>query len=219
MHFPEGFILGLSTGTVCLAYCGPVLMPYLLGEGNTVSGNYRSVFVFLAGRLSAYMIIGLITGWVGERLQPAAGNLVFFGAVYITLATLMITYGFYRFRDLCLGHANTRIQTGHVRFWPGLLPFTGGFVTGLNLCPPFLLAVTGSIAGNSMRNSVFFFLLFFAGTAIYFLPLPLLGFFRRKQVLRAIGKFAAIIAGLFYLYKGGLMLFAGLDHSLHNPML
>jgi hypothetical protein len=32
--------------------------------------------------------------------------------------------------------------------------------------------------------------------------MPFLGFFRRKQVLQVIGKFAAILAGLLYLYKG-----------------
>jgi sulfite exporter TauE/SafE len=219
MHFPEGFILGLSTGTVCLAYCGPVLMPYLLGEGKTVASNFQSVSVFLAGRLFAYLIIGLIAGWIGEQVQPVTGNMVFFGAVYIALAVLMIGYGFYRFRDICLGQANTRLSGGFVRNWPGLLPFTGGFATGLNLCPPLLLAVTGSLAGKSIRNSVLFFILFFAGTAVYFLPFPLLGLFRRKQVLRVIGKFAAIIAGIFYLYKGSLMLYAGLGHSVNNPIL
>jgi sulfite exporter TauE/SafE len=219
MHFPEGFMLGLSTGTVCLAYCGPVLMPYLLGEGKSVAANFQSVSVFLAGRLFAYLIIGLITGWIGEQVQPVTGNVVFFGAVFMALSVLMIGYGFYRFRDICLGHSNTRLPRGFVRNWPALLPFTGGFATGMNLCPPFLLAVTGSLAGNSMRNSVLFFILFFAGTAIYFLPLPFLGFFRRKQVLRVIGKFAAIIAGIFYLYKGSLMLYAGLGHTVNNPIL
>jgi sulfite exporter TauE/SafE len=219
MFLPEGFILGLSTGTVCLAYCGPVLMPYLLGEGQTVANNFISVSVFLAGRLCAYLITGLITGWVGELLQPSSGNIIFFGSVYIALAALMIAYGFYRFREICLGHTHARISGGMARKWPGLLPFSGGFVTGMNLCPPFLLAVAGSLAGQSIRSAVLFFLLFFAGTAVYFLPLPLLGFFRRKQVLQAIGKFAAIIAGLFYLYKGSLMLVAGLGHPLNNRIL
>ncbi len=37
--FPEGFILGLSTGAVCVAYCGPVLLPFILGEGTTILQN------------------------------------------------------------------------------------------------------------------------------------------------------------------------------------
>jgi hypothetical protein len=60
---------------------------------------------------------------------------------------------------------------------------------------------TGSIAGG-----LWFFFLFFLGTTLYFIPLPFIGFFRRQQVLRVIGKFAAIIAGTLYLYKGIVLL-------------
>jgi hypothetical protein len=56
--FPEGFILGLSTGAVCVAYCGPVLLPFILGEGTTVIQNAKSVGLFLGGRLLAYILVG-----------------------------------------------------------------------------------------------------------------------------------------------------------------
>lgn len=210
MHFPEGFLLGLSTGAVCLAYCGPVLMPYLLGEGTNVRNNVISVSLFMGGRLLAYILVGFAAGWVGTVLmQPSRGKMVFFGIIYMALAILMIAYGFHRFREICLGHAKGGLKSGFLENWPILLPVSGGFITGLNLCPPFLLAIAGSVEENSVRGSILFFILFFLGTAIYFIPLPFIGFFRRQQVLRTIGKFASILAGIFYFYKGTLILIAG----------
>lgn len=207
IRFPEGLVLGLSTGAICLAYCGPVLMPYLLGEGNTVKKNSWSVGLFLAGRLLAYLIVGWISGWAGMvLLKPSGGSMVLFGIIYLLLAVLLITYGFHRFREVCLGQASHPMKFRYLFQWPFLVPAVGGFVTGLNLCPPFLLAITEAMEGNSIQDAVLFFVFFFVGTSVYFVPLPFIGIFRRQQALRTIGKFAAILAGVFYFYKGTLFL-------------
>jgi len=113
----------------------------------------------------------------------------------------MIAYGFYRFREICLGQKQQKIQQRFSR-WPFVIPLAGGFFTGLNLCPPFLLAITGAVETHRLFGSLLFFFMFFLGTSLYFIPMPFLGFFKRKQVLQVIGKFAAILAGLLYLYKG-----------------
>lgn len=207
MNYSGGFVLGLSTGVVCLAYCGPVLIPYLLGEGNKIYNNVKSVSLFLSGRLAAYIAIGLLSGIIGSRiLQLSALKTVFFGIIYIMLAVLLIVYGFHSFREVCLGRSRlvNKKNTYHRRSF--LIPLTGGFATGLNLCPPFLLAITGAIETGNIAGSIWFFFLFFLGTTVYFIPLPFIGFFRRQQVLRIIGKFAAVLAGMLYLYKGIFML-------------
>jgi sulfite exporter TauE/SafE len=206
MNFPEGFMLGLSTGTVCLAYCGPVLIPYLMGEGNTVKQNTWSVGLFLAGRLVAYLVVGLFSGILGALLSHSSpGRTAIFGIIYCSLALFLIAYGFYRFKEVCLGLKQENLNKLFFYRWPLLLPFTGGFATGMNLCPPFLLAVTGAMEGNRILSGLLFFVMFFLGTSVYFIPLPLIGFFRRRHVLRIIGKFAAILTGFFYLYKGLVM--------------
>jgi sulfite exporter TauE/SafE len=207
MEYSSGFILGLSTGVVCLAYCGPVLIPFLMGEGNTINRNLGSVSLFLAGRLVAYVLIGLLAGIIGRTfLQPSALKSVFMGIVYIILSVLMILYGFHRFREICMGRSRLQIKKSKGRRWNFLIPLSGGFATGLNLCPPFLLALTGAVDTGKVADSVLFFIMFFIGTMVYFLPLPFIGFFRRQQVLRIIGKFAAIFAGIIYFYKGIILL-------------
>jgi sulfite exporter TauE/SafE len=207
MQYSSGFVLGLSTGVVCLAYCGPVLIPFLMGEGKGVYKNIGSVSLFLLGRLAAYLFVGILAGMIGHViLQPSASKTVFIGFLYIILSLLMIVYGFHRFREICLGRSNLMVKKSYARRWPSLLPFTGGFATGLNLCPPFLLAITGAMETGKIAGSVLFFFLFFLGTSVYFIPLPFIGFFRKQHVMRIIGKFAAILAGIFYLYKGIIML-------------
>ncbi len=200
--FPEGFILGLSTGAVCLAYCGPVLLPFILGEGTTVIQNAKSVGLFLGGRLLAYILAGFFSGLLGlTLLQHSLQNRFVFGIIYTLLALLMISYGFHRFREICLGQKQQKLQQ-KLSSWPVTIPLAGGFVTGLNFCPPFLLAITAAAETHRLYESLLFFIMFFLGTSLYFIPMPFLGFFKRKQVLQVIGKFAAILAGLLYLYKG-----------------
>ena len=49
----QGFLLGLANGTTCLAFCAPVLVPFLLEEGKNVRQNLMTLFKFLGGRLWA----------------------------------------------------------------------------------------------------------------------------------------------------------------------
>ncbi len=208
MNLYEGILLGLGTGPVCLAYCGPVLLPYLLGENQNISKNFFYVTLFLTGRLSAYIAIGLIAGFAGKMfLQPNNLTLLLTGISYVVLSVLLIYYGFYRFNQVCLGKTGIKIAHGDGRKMTYIVPLTGGALTGINLCPPFILAITEVAAAHNVTVSILFFIMFFIGTSLFFVPLPFLGFFKRQHVLRVVGKFAAILAGVTYLYKGVLMVF------------
>jgi sulfite exporter TauE/SafE len=207
MDFPEGIILGLGTGTICLAYCGPVLIPYLFGENRNIPTNFYYVFLFLTGRLAAYIAVGFIAGTAGTLfLQPSGLKILFIGISYIVLSVLLIIYGFYQFKEVCLGKTQTKFALKYAKNRPFLVPIIGGILTGVNICPPFILAITKAAAAHNIGDSILFFLLFFLGTSVYFIPLPFIGIFKRQQVLRIIGKFASILAGLLYLYKGVLMI-------------
>jgi sulfite exporter TauE/SafE len=97
-----------------------------------------------------------------------------------------------------------------LRFAPALFPLVLGFLTGLNLCLPFIVAFTGAAGQASLVGSLLFFASFFIGTSIFFLPIPFVGAFQRVQGLRTIGKFAAIFVALYYLYTGLITLMGGL---------
>lgn len=203
MDFISGLLLGLSTGTACLAYCGPVLIPYLLAESRGVSGNFRFMGLFLLGRLAAYMIVGVAAGVAGRFFLesiPVKGIVV--AVVYMLLAIMMISYGVFRFKEVCVGKVKHRYKSVMYERYPWLIPVVGGVLTGVNICPPFLLAFMQAANGEGIAGGVLFFLLFFVGTAVYFIPLPFIGVLKQKQIFPIVGKFAAIIAGSIYLYKG-----------------
>ena len=199
----EGLLLGISTGTACLAYCGPVLVPYLMAEKRGISGNFHFLGLFLAGRLAAYMVVAMIAGFAGSVVIADIGikqQLV--GIAYIALSAVMLTYGFVRFKEICLGKVGHRYRSVIYEKYPGLIPVAGGILTGVNICPPFLLAITQAADSGGVGASVLFFLTFFLGTTLYFVPLPFIGAINRSKSLPVIGRFAAIAAGAIYLYKG-----------------
>jgi sulfite exporter TauE/SafE len=203
MNITEGLILGLSTGPVCLAYCGPVLASYLLGEGHQIKKNTINTGIFLSGRLLAYIITGLVAGMFGKMiLQPTHERSVIMGIIYIILASYMVFYGFYGFKEICLGKYQHNISNAFRKRLPGIVPFIGGIITGLNICPPFLIAISRAADAGNISRSIMMFIMFFIGTSIYFVLFPFAGIFRNKQTLRIIGKYTAILAGLFYFWTG-----------------
>jgi sulfite exporter TauE/SafE len=203
----QGFLLGLASGATCLAYCAPVLIPLVLGEGRSAAHNLGLVGQFLGGRLVGYLLFGLLA-WSLGRLVPAAGEErgLIFGAVTIALAVLLLVYGLVRTPAACAGEL-TGARAG-LRRWPALFPAGLGFLTGLNVCPPFLLAFTTAAQTGSIWGSLLFFFTFFLGTSVYMVPLSLVGTLNRFKALQTVGKLVAICMGLYYLYVG-VVLFGG----------
>ncbi|MQY80385.1 MAG: hypothetical protein GH151_14555 [Bacteroidetes bacterium] len=39
----EALLLGLGTGTSCLLYCGPIIVPYLLAEGGSLNEKVKAL--------------------------------------------------------------------------------------------------------------------------------------------------------------------------------
>lgn len=165
---------------------------------------------------------------------------ILFGAVYVLTGGLLLIYGLGEFirlpqrfspvepaeaksvgfdrlsqrSSLLNQHFGCPVPPRQVRRWlrfaPALFPLALGFLTGLNLCLPFIAAFTGAAGQASLLGSALFFAAFFAGTAVFFLPFPFIGTFQRAQGLRTIGKFAAIFVALYYLYTGAMTLMGGL---------
>jgi sulfite exporter TauE/SafE len=229
----EGFLLGLANGITCVASCAPVMIPLFLGEGRRIKQNSWLLAQFLLGRLAGYLLFGLLAGITGRLLFRGSGpSGMLFGGVYLLMGSLLLLYGLGEFvrlpRPLSTApagpgqapaqqvdpHFGCPVPPRQVRRWlnfaPDLFPLALGFLTGLNLCVPFIAAFTGAVGQASLAASVFFFAMFFAGTSVFFLPIPFVGAFHRVQALRTIGRFAAIFIALYYLYTGVIYLLGGM---------
>lgn len=229
----QGFLLGLANGVTCLAYCAPVLIPLFLGQGRRVRQNGELMAQFLAGRLAGYLIFGLLA-WATGRLifGDSALRGVLFGGVYVLLGGLLALYGLGKTAE-GEGHPLTfeggkrpaavvrRMVLGcpiplgmlrpYLKRWPALVPAALGLLTGLNICPPFLLAFTGAASSPTLIGSLLFFGAFFVGTSVFFLPVIFVGVFRNQAALQTIGKLTAVIMACFYLFSGILHIFGGIQ--------
>ncbi len=205
----QGFLLGLANGATCLAYCAPVLIPLMLGEGQKTRHNWGMLGKFLGGRLGGYLLFGLIAWLFSQMILGASAyrNLIL-GAAYVVLAVLLAAYGFSTAPAACAG--SLKGARKFLRQWPALLPLGLGFLTGLNLCPPFLLAFTNAANAGSLGASLVFFLTFFVGTSLYFLPMAFVGLMSRVNALRTVGKLAAVLMALYYAYSGIIYLAGGI---------
>jgi hypothetical protein len=230
----DGFLLGLANGITCVASCAPVMIPLFLGEGRRVKQNGWLLAQFLLGRLVGYLLFGALA-WITGRLifQGVGPSGVVLGGVSLLMGGLLLLYGLGEFIHLPFASLQANLATAQgnspsplvshfscpvpprqvrqwLRFAPALFPLALGFLTGLNLCLPFIVAFTGAAGQASLLGSLLFFAAFFVGTAIFFLPFPFVGAFQRVQGLRTIGKFAAIFVALYYLYTGLITLMGGL---------
>jgi sulfite exporter TauE/SafE len=207
----QGLLLGLASGTVCVAYCAPVLIPFFLGEGMKIRGNLRELVKFLFGRAAGYLVFGFLAWLFHEVVLTGTGfRQISVGVVYILLSLFLVGFGLQVNHEHCGGRLS-HFLSGKVPPWgQWLFPIVLGFLTGLNLCPPFLLAFTAATDSGSLSGSLSFFLMFFLGTSLFFLPLPLVGAFNRLQILKVIGRLAAIVVAAYYFYSGILLLGGGL---------
>jgi len=190
MDVINGFLLGLSTGIFCLSYCAPIFLPQLMSQKDKLKG--WGVFIkFNLGRLVAYIIFGAVFGWLGA--EHHSQFLQYFTRwIIIILSILLILYGL----GLTLPKLKWCAWTKKIQ-----LPFVSGFLLGINICPPFLLALTYNFQQAGIISGVIFFIMFFIGTTVYLIPLTFFGLLTNKKWIRQSARLAAIIVGLIFLWQ------------------
>jgi sulfite exporter TauE/SafE len=208
-----GFLLGLANGTSCIALCAPVLVPYLAAEGEGAPRAAILLGRFMLGRLIGYLLFGMAAGALGSLVLAGSARGLLFGVIYLGLAGMLLVYGFSsatRPAAACVAGNPRGPARRMAARWPQFLPLLLGLLTGLNLCPPFALALAAATETGSVARSLWFFFTFFVGTSVFFLPLPGLGGLRRFAKLRLIARLAAGVVGTYYLYRGVVLMIGGL---------
>ncbi len=195
-HVTEAFILGLSMGPACLGYCSPVCIPLLACQRRPWKDTACVLGVFLLGRFVGYSVVGAVAGTLGtlllQNLNPA---------IWSSVRILM---------GIALALFALVVEAPQTRWFRGLgLKTTSfgfaacmGLLTGVNLCPPFGVALAGAAACASVRNAVVYFWAFFAGTAVYFGPLLLINPFSRSDAFRHVARICLFLAGSWLAAEG-----------------
>jgi sulfite exporter TauE/SafE len=199
----DALILGLSTGASCLASCAPFIVPVLAIEGvEARPRRFALIALFLAGRLLAYAATGFVAGTLGSLaagfLDPGLDRALL-RAGWAVGGLVLLAGGLAGLG----GHSLCRRLASIER--PGLSSFVLGLAAGLSLCPPFIAAASRAAALGAL-GGVLYFLLFFAGTSVWILPLglaPRLG--RRAAEARAVARIAMILLGFYFLVVLGAL--------------
>lgn len=206
----EAFILGLSSGTTCLAKCGSILFPYFMNKQGSVKATGKEMGTFLLIRFLIYMTIGLLAGVIGKNFLQSnvvIRNLLL-GTGYISLAILLFYKVFSNKRQKC--HLNSQIVLKQKEKRIQYVPMTLAVVSGLNICPPLLIAFTEGAAESSILSGMVYFFLFYLGTTIFFIPVPFLSLVKKNEAVRYIGRYASILIGFIIIYKGLILILKGI---------
>ena len=205
----QPFLLGISVGIFCFTYCVPFIAPYLVSEERKLGKNFKLILQFIFGRLGGYILFGAIFGYLGERIGNQAMNLILIISLMI-LSIVLIIYalGFLKPKGIFC-------SAKYIKF-RGKSPILMGFLMGINICPPFLMSLAYVFSLHSAFKVIIYFLMFFLGTTLYFLPVAFLGFLGKMKEFRLIARVAGLIVGFAFLTYGiyyiirGLTLFHGI---------
>lgn len=192
-YFLEGLLLGISSIAGCVGICAPMLIPCLLASPGHLT---RSLILFLAGRLISYTAFGYVAGMLGIYVAGGLDPRII-GGLNAVFAVWMIL--------VSLGLSSP--ETGWcrrvaMRFTGALLPFYAGALTGVNVCPPFLLGLSKTLAMKSITGPVIFFMGFYIGSSTWVAPLFVAKKLPAGDYLRNIGRLTALVAGIWFLIQG-----------------
>ena len=203
----EALALGLATGPVCLASCGPVVLPWMLVQPRGLGLHSRQLGIFLVARLTAYLLFAAVVWLVASDLPRSwTGRSWLIGSVEILLAIALLIYAsgvrFPRWSPHSTDASRHLVQIGKPpeprRSGAAVL----GFLTGINFCPPFLVAGVRAAQLASLPAALLFFGCFFAGTSIWFAPFLSFGFLRRTPGVIVVARMVAALLACWYGLSG-----------------
>jgi hypothetical protein len=202
----DSLILGLSSGSACLATCGMVMFPYLMAGSAGVKRIAFDLSLFLLTRLVIYFILATLAWYFGQAIfsNPVVRNIVP-GILYIVFAIMLVWYSISKNRNPNCPAEIVKTVNNH-----RLVPILLGIVNSLGFCPALFIILTKGATQGTLVQSYIAFLAFFIGSSLWFLPLPLAGKIRKKEVLTNIGILATGLAGIIFMIKGLTNLIGGI---------
>lgn len=147
------------------------------------------------GRFIAYAIFGLAFGEIGS-LAPVGFLPKNIAAIvsYLALSLYLIFTAVIQ-----IGRERNSCVVKNISKFSGR-PFLIGFLTGISVCPAFLLAIARSFDIGGAWAGLMLFLGFFISTTLYLLPFSALSFLSRRRIFRIIGIAASIVAAGWFLW-------------------
>ncbi len=193
-HLSEGFALGISLGATCFLTCGPVVLSFLLRREHSLASSFLTLAQILIGRFVGYSLVGVLAGALGGMIPESVRVPLGLGSI-VVLGAMLVYYG-------VKGGAVERgcPVKGFKRY--ATHPILLGFLTGLEVCPPFILAAMRAATSGGAIAGFTLFIGFFAGTSIFMLPIAFFGVASSFKGVRVFGAIASVIVGMWFVAQG-----------------
>jgi len=202
----DSLILGLSSGSACVATCGIVMFPYLMSGTAGIKKITIDLSIFMITRFTTYFILATLSWYFGQALfsNPVVRNIVP-GILYIVLSCMLVYYSITKSRK-----PNCQVKLITSIHNKKLIPVLIGIVNSLGFCPALFIVLTKGATQNSLIQSYLTFTAFFIGSSVWFLPLPFVGKIKKVEILKTIGILATGLAGIIFMIKGVTNLIGGI---------
>ncbi len=168
MFVITGFLIGFLGSLHCVGMCGPLVIALSPQKKGTLHVTSSLLFMQM-GRLASYILLGLIVGWLGEKLMTMGLQ----RTVSITAGLLMMAYPilFYskyrRWFEIDSSNASKifwRWGGALLRHPNPLSQMALGFLNGLLPCSLVYLALTASLTVGTYFDGLLYMLAFGLGT-------------------------------------------------------
>jgi hypothetical protein len=186
----------------------------MLVQPRGLAAHSQQLSIFLAGRLAGYLLFASVV-WSAAATMPQSwgARSWVFGVVQLALAIGLLVYAAGGSNARCAAAPHSEFV--HITPAPVSGPAprprrtgaaTLGFLAGINLCPPFLVAGVRAAQLPTLSGALFFFLCFFAGTAVWFAPFLSLGAVRRTAAVLTVARIVAVLIACWYAFIGAAAL-------------
>lgn len=208
--FLAAITLGLLGSFHCIGMCGPIALALPVHQYSPFK-KYAGIFLYNAGRIMTYSVLGLLFGLLGQSFFIGGFQQVVSLTIGILLLLSVIlprfvfsnsgsTTFFYSFVSTIKNGLGKLFRERKVHFL-----FFIGVLNGLLPCGLVYVGIAGAIAsGNYLKGAEFMFY-FGLGTAPIMFIVPLLGQFvsmRYRNAIRKTIPVAVSIMGIMLIVRG-----------------
>jgi sulfite exporter TauE/SafE len=207
--FIAGLLLGSLSSFHCVGMCGPIALALPVQHLPRVT-QHMAILFYQFGRLSTYIILGAITGWLGHSLFIAGWQQGISIASGITILGISIQNHVLhkRWQPTWLSKINAHLQSWMQQLLSRDNPaafFPLGMTNGLLPCGMLYLALAAALSSSGPLEAGFFMLAFGTGTLPAMLALSYLGikigFVARQKIKKAM-PYLVMLVGLLLILRG-----------------
>jgi sulfite exporter TauE/SafE len=209
------FMLGLVSSAHCIGMCGPLALALPVQQFKARGAKITAVLLYNLGRISAYLLLGLLFGWLGRNLLvPGLQRWVAIagGGLLVVISLLSVARRqAYRLPwvQVLFRPVYRLLNYGlQCRRLPGM--YLLGLANGLLPCGLVYMAATAAFMWGTAAQGLLFMAFYGLGTVPAMALLSFMGYMISMPVRRYIRQLAPCIS----LLMGVLLLLRGLDGHL-----